>query len=118
MRRRCGSGGKSHSFCAMYSLKMSVCNVPSSCEMLAPCRSAATRYMQNTGTAGPLIVIDVVVRRPGGRPVDRRDLHAGERREVGVALAGGVVPRLPALPSILDVLGVHARSRSLVPLRC
>ena len=26
--RRCGSGGKSHSFCAMYSLKMSVCSVP------------------------------------------------------------------------------------------
>ena len=28
MRRRCGSGGKSHSFWAMYSLKMSVCSVP------------------------------------------------------------------------------------------
>jgi len=28
MSRRCGSGGNSHSFCAMYSLKMSVCRVP------------------------------------------------------------------------------------------
>ncbi len=60
MSRRCGSGGKSHSFCAMYSLKMSVWSVPFRTPMSAPCRSAATRYMQNTGTAGPLIVIDVV----------------------------------------------------------
>ena len=60
MSRRCGSGGNSHSFCAMYSLKMSVCRVPSSREMSTPWRSAATTYMQNTGTAGPLIVIDVV----------------------------------------------------------
>ena len=59
--RRCGRGGNSHSFCAMYSLKMSVCSVPSSLARSAPWRSAATRYMQKTGTAGPLIVIEVVV---------------------------------------------------------
>ena len=61
IRRRCGSGANSHSFCAMYSLKMSVCRVPSRSVMSLPWRSAATRYMQKTGTAGPLIVIDVVV---------------------------------------------------------
>ena len=33
--------------------------------MSTPCRSAATRYMQNTGTAGPEIVIDVVTSRSG-----------------------------------------------------
>ena len=58
--RRCGSGGNSHSFCAMYSLKMSVCRVPSRVEMSMPWRSAATTYMQKIGTAGPLIVIEVV----------------------------------------------------------
>ena len=60
MRRRCGSGSNSHSFCAMYSLKMSVWSVPSSVDRSAPCRSAATRYMQKTGTAGPEMVIEVV----------------------------------------------------------
>ncbi len=59
--RRCGLGANSHSFCAMYSLKMSVCSVPSRADRSAPCRSAATRYMQKIGTAGPLIVIDVVI---------------------------------------------------------
>ena len=49
----------------MYSLKMSVCSVPLSLPMSAPCRSAATRYMQNTGTAGPEIVIDVVTSSSG-----------------------------------------------------
>ena len=49
----------------MYSLKMSVCRVPLSLPVSAPWRSAATRYMQNTGTAGPLIVIDVVTSSSG-----------------------------------------------------
>ncbi len=57
---RCGSGSKSHSFWAMYSLKMSVCRVPLSWPVSTPARSAATSIMQNTGTAGPLIVIEVV----------------------------------------------------------
>ncbi len=51
---------KSHSFCAMYSLKMSVCRVPLSLPVSTPARSAATIIMQNTGTAGPLIVMEVV----------------------------------------------------------
>ncbi len=49
----------------MYSLKMSVCSVPFSDPGSTPCRSAATRYMQKTGTAGPLIVIDVVTSPSG-----------------------------------------------------
>ena len=60
IRRRCGSGPKSHSFWAMYSLKMSVCSVPLSLLVSTPARSAATIIMQKTGTAGPLIVIEVV----------------------------------------------------------
>ena len=60
MRRRWGSGSKSHSFWAMYSLKISVCRVPFSTPGSTPARSAATMYMQKTGTAGPLIVIDVL----------------------------------------------------------
>ena len=68
MSRRCGSGGNSHSFCAMYSLKMSVCRVPFRVPRSTPCRSAATRYMQNTGTAGPLMVIDVVTSPSGMSP--------------------------------------------------
>ena len=34
-----GSGGKIHSFCAMYSLKMSVCTVPRSAAIGTPCSS-------------------------------------------------------------------------------
>ena len=44
----------------MYSLKMSVCSVPLSLPVSTPARSAATIIMQKTGTAGPLIVIEVV----------------------------------------------------------
>ena len=75
MRRRCGSGPKSHSFCAMYSLKMSVCSVPLRTPRSMPCRSAATRYMQNTGTAGPEIVIEVVT-SPSGMSANRVSMSA------------------------------------------
>ncbi len=75
--RRCGSGANSHSFCAMYSLKMSVCSVPLSLPRSAPWRSAAARYMQNTGTAGPLIVIDVVM-SASGIPANRMSMSAAE----------------------------------------
>ena len=34
-----GSGGKIHSFCAMYSLRMSVCTVPRSASSGTPCFS-------------------------------------------------------------------------------
>jgi len=75
IRRRCGSGPKSHSFCAMYSLKMSVCSVPLRTPRSMPCRSAATRYMQNTGTAGPEIVIEVVT-SPSGMSANRVSMSA------------------------------------------
>lgn len=77
MRRRWGSGWKSHSFCAMYSLKMSVWSVPLSTPGSTPCRSAATRYMQKTGTAGPLIVIEVVT-SPRGMSPKRTSMSAAE----------------------------------------
>lgn len=75
--RRCGSGANSHSFWAMYSLKMSVCRVPLSTPGSTPWRSAATRYMQKTGTAGPLIVIEVVT-SPSGMPPNRMSMSAAE----------------------------------------
>ncbi len=61
MSRRCGRGGKIHSFWAMYSFRMSVCSVPSSVDQGTPCFSAAARKKANRIVAGPLIVIDVVM---------------------------------------------------------
>ncbi len=52
--RRCGRGGKIHSFCAMYSLRMSVWSVPSIARHATPCRSAAARKNANTIGAGPV----------------------------------------------------------------
>ncbi len=56
---------------------MSVCNVPLSLEMSAPWRSAATRYITKTGTAGPEMVIDVVTRSSGMSP-NRTSMSAAE----------------------------------------
>lgn len=89
MRRRCGSGWKSHSFCAMYSLKMSVCRVPLSTPGSTPCRSAATRYMQKTGTAGPLIVMEVVT-SPSGMSRNSTSMSAAESM---------ATPQCPTSPS-------------------
>ena len=61
----------------MYSLKMSVCRVPLSREMSTPWRSAATTYMQNTGTAGPEMVIEVVT-APRSMPSKRMSMSAAE----------------------------------------
>ena len=77
MRRRCGSGPNSHSFWAMYSLKMSVWRVPLRTPVSTPARSAATSIMQNTGTAGPLIVIEVVT-EPRSMLWKRRSMSAAE----------------------------------------
>ena len=82
----------------MYSLKMSVCSVPLSLPMSTPCRSAATRYMQKTGTAGPLIVIDVVT-SPSGMPSNSTSMSAA------VSIA---TPQWPTSPSALRVVGVAA----------
>ena len=61
----------------MYSLKMSVCRVPLSRQTSTPWRSAATRYMQNTGTAGPEIVIEVVT-EPRSMPSNSVSMSAAE----------------------------------------
>jgi hypothetical protein len=42
-----------------------------------------------------------------GRAVQRLDLDAGQRGEVALGLAGGVVPLLPACASCGDLLSVH-----------
>ncbi len=98
MSRRCGSGPKSHSFCAMYSLKMSVCSVPLRPPRSTPCRSAATRYMQNTGTAGPEMVIDVVT-SPSGMSANRVSMSAA------LSMA---TPQWPTSPEAVRVVGVAA----------
>lgn len=89
MRRRCGSGWKSHSFWAMYSLKMSVWSVPLRTPGSTPWRSAATRYMQKTGTAGPLMVMDVVT-SPSGMSLNRTSMSAAESM---------ATPQCPTSPS-------------------
>ena len=55
----------------------------------APCRSAATRYMQNTGTAGPEIVIDVVT-LPRSIPSNKVSMSAAEST---------ATPQCPTSPS-------------------
>ena len=60
-----GAGGEIHSFCAMYSFKMSFCKVPRSFLKRTPCRSATTRYIANNTIAGPLMVIDTLTRSKG-----------------------------------------------------
>ena len=75
--RRCGSGANSHSFWAMYSLKMSVCRVPFSRVGSTPCRSAATTYRQKIGTAGPEMVIEVVT-VPRSMPANSTSMSAAE----------------------------------------
>ena len=57
--------------------------------MRAPCRSAATRYWQNTGTAGPLMVMDVVT-SPSGMPANRVSMSTAESM---------ATPQCPTSPS-------------------
>ncbi len=73
----------------MYSLKMSVCSVPLSLPVSMPWRSAETSIMQKTGTAGPLIVIDVVTSASGMSP-NRMSMSAA------VSIA---TPQWPTSPS-------------------
>jgi hypothetical protein len=80
----------------MYSLKMSVCSVPSSLEISAPWRWAAARYMQNTGAAGPLIVIEVVT-SASGMPENSRSMSAAE------SIATPAVPDFAGGPGIVGV---------------
>jgi hypothetical protein len=61
----------------MYSLRMSVCRVPSSTFHGTPCRSAVARKKANRIVAGPLIVIDVVT-SPSGMPSNSNSKSARE----------------------------------------
>ena len=124
IRRRCGSGANSHSFCAMYSLKMSVCRVPSNLDTSAPCRSAATRYMQKIGTAGPEMVMLVVTSASGIEsnstsmsaaesmatpqcPTSPSDCGSSESRPINVGMSNATDSPPPPLARIV-------RYRSLV----
>ena len=60
-RRIEGSGGKTNSFCAMYSLRMSFCRVPPSSLRGTPAFSAVAMYMAQITGAGELIVMEVVI---------------------------------------------------------
>ncbi len=75
--RRWGSGGKIHSFWAMYSLRMSFCSVPRSRPQSTPCSSAATSRNANSTSAGPLIVIDTDT-SPSGIPSNRSTMSSLE----------------------------------------
>ena len=102
--RRCGSGPKSHSFWAMYSLKMSVCSVPLSRPVSTPARSAATSIMQKTGHGG------AADRHRGGhlREVDALEEHLH---------VGGGVDRHAAVADLAEaarVVGVAAHQRGHV----
>ena len=87
--------------------------------MSAPCRSAAARYMQKTGTAGPLIVIEVVMSASGMPPnkvsmsaaesiatpqwpTSPADLGSSESRPISVGMSKATdSPPPPACSSIL-----------------
>ena len=70
-----GSGGKIHSFWAMYSLRMSAWIVPPSASGGMPCRSATHTYCASTTAAGAFTVIDVVT-RSSGMPANRSSMSA------------------------------------------
>ena len=54
MMRTCGRGGKIHSFCAMYSLRMSAWSVPPSFARGIPLLSAVAMYCASAMHAGPV----------------------------------------------------------------
>ena len=89
MIRTCGRGGKIHSFCAMYSFRMSACKVPPSWARGTPEFSAATMYCASTIAAGPLIVIEVVI-----APMSMPAKSVSMSRTESIA-----TPHLPTSPS-------------------
>ena len=56
-----GRGGKTNSFWAWYSLRMSFCSVPPSRARFVPAFSAWATNIASSTAAGELIVIDVVI---------------------------------------------------------
>jgi hypothetical protein len=72
-----GAGGKSHSFWAMYSLRMSFWLVPPKASGCTPCFSAATTYIARRTIAGALMVMEVVI-SPIGMPSKSRSMSSSE----------------------------------------
>ena len=60
-RRMPWRGGKTNSFCAWYSFKMSFCSVPPKRARGVPLRSACAMNIENKTAAGELMVIEVVI---------------------------------------------------------
>jgi hypothetical protein len=89
IRRRCGSGGKIHSFWAMYSLRMSFWSVPRILANGMPRFSALARNMAKIQAAGALMVMEVET-RSSGMPANRRSMSAS------VSTATPVLPTSPA----------------------
>ena len=89
MRRRCGSGGKIHSFWAMYSFRMSFWSVPRSLAKGMPRFSASARNMVKIQAAGALMVIEVET-LSSGMPSNSRSMSAS------VSTATPVFPTSPA----------------------
>ena len=76
-RRTDGRGGKTYSFWAWYSFRMSFCSVPERSARSTPVRSATPTYMASTGAAGELMVMDVETRSQVD--VGEEALHVGQR---------------------------------------
>ena len=70
-----GRGGKTYSFWAWYSFKMSFCSVPDSRARSTPVRSATPMYMARTGAAGELMVMEVET-VPRSMPEKRHSMSA------------------------------------------
>ena len=70
-------GGKTNSFCAWYSFRMSFCSVPPMARRGMPVSSAWATNMASTGAAGELMVIDVVM-EPRSIPENRSRMSARE----------------------------------------
>ena len=98
-------GGKTNSFWAWYSFKMSFCSVPPSCARgdAAPPRPAATKRASITA-AGELIVIDVVIAA--------RSMSGEEVAHVGEGVDGHAAA--PDLAQGHRVVGVEAQQRGHV----
>jgi hypothetical protein len=77
MSRIDGSGGYIHSFCAIYSFKMSFWMVPPSCESGILRFWAEAIYMAKIIAAGALIVIEVVI-LPSGMSLKRTSISSSE----------------------------------------
>ena len=88
-RRIDGRGGKTNSFWAWYSFRMSFWSVPPRRARSTPAFSAAATYMAKMTAAGELIVIEVVT-EPRSMPAKRSSMSA----RVSTA-----TPHLPTSPS-------------------